>query len=251
MTSRSRVHRWTGRGVPLAVVAALGAAVPLAAGTPATASTAPPSAAALVAESSSAMAAAGSVSAVGSGTVAIPGEGNVVLAESNYTAQTSGSESLKMTTAHGRSLASGSLRLVDGALFINGNTGYWTNGAGLSSSQAAPLAGRWVEVPSSSPLFTQSAEDLTMSSFISDIFDGQTYHLGPVTSVRGVKAYKITYTSTGNDASGPTTAYLAVAGRHLLVSASNSGLTLHFGPWGKARTVAAPTGAVPLPAGVG
>ena len=201
----------------------------------------------IVAQARASMASAGSVSASGTGTMSIPGIGKVTISETDYSGQTSGSQLLKVTSAHATAVAlpSASTLEVGGDLYTDANLSFWTS-AGLARPQAALLAGRWVHIPPGSSLYASVAADLTMPSLLGDLFDARIYHKGAVHQVDGVRALKISYDNTGGDA-GPATCFIAVGGRHLPVSVTLGSLTLRLRSWGRTQTLSAPASFVPLP----
>ena len=205
------------------------------------------SASTIVAQAIKAMTAAGSVDAAGGGTVKIPGRGSVTASEVSVAGISSGSQIIKLSTDSPGSpvLLSASTVDADGNLYTNANATFWIDSAGATGPQAAALAGKWVQIPSTSPLYAQAEEDLTMATLTHDLFDTKTFHKGSVQSIDGVPTIKITYTNGGGD-HGAATTYVAVGGKHLPVSADIAGLTLHMSSWGKAVAVSAPEGSVPL-----
>jgi hypothetical protein len=205
------------------------------------------SAGAIVSQARAAMAAEGSVSAVGRGSGTASGVGKVEMNEQDYTAATSGIQQLKMTSSRstGTGLFSASTTDVDGQLYVDANAPFWVGSAGMTESQAVVLENRWIEIPSSSPLYTTAAADLTLPSLLTDLFSAKNYHKGKVLSVDGVRSIAITYSNSGLDA-GPATCEIALGGKHLPVSSTIAGLTVRFESWGKTRPVSAPAGAVSL-----
>jgi hypothetical protein len=197
------------------------------------------SAGAIVATARAAMERAGPVSATGAGSVSEPGAGKIALKESDYTAQNSGSQ-----LTSGAPLTSDVLD-VGGAIYVKAGESFWSQAAGLTDAQASQVANRWIQIPSSSPLYVTASSDLTKPSLIKDLFHAKTFHKGKVQTVDGVKAIKITYTNSGEDA-GPVTLYVATGGKHLPVSATIDGLDLRLGSWGVRKSVSVPQGAVSL-----
>ena len=250
--TRDPEHPPTSVPVSSGVIAACFAAlVFLGVSGPALASTSPTgskSAGSLVAQARAAMMAAGSVSASGQGTTTVPGLGRATLTETDYTSGSSGSQlvTMRSVSAGPTTLPSAMTLDVAGSVFVNANAPFWTTTVGLGTVQSTQIAGRWVEVPRSSPVYAPAASDLTMSSLTRDVFHAPTYHKGGFRTIDGVRSVAITYTNTGND-SGPVTCYLAVGSSHLPVQVTIGGLTLHLTSWGRTQTLAAPSGAVPLP----
>jgi hypothetical protein len=202
----------------------------------------------IVAAARSAMTAAGSVEARGSGRLTIPGHGAGVAAETNYSGPTSGTQVVAMTSAGTPSttpLPGASISLVDGALYINANAAFWTTTIGLTASEAPTVASKWVQIPSTSPVYAPVAADMSMPSLVKDLFNSTKFRKGSVRTVDGVKVVPIKYANGGYD-SGPTTLYVSTGGRHLPVEASISGITLRFERWGATQAVTTPAGAVPL-----
>jgi hypothetical protein len=205
------------------------------------------SASAIVAQAVKAMTDAGSVNASGGGTVKIPNRGNVTATEVGVAGGTSGSQVLKASSDSPGSpvILSATTLDVDGNVYSNDDATFWTNDVGATGPQAVALAGKWVQIPSSSPLYANAAADVTLPTLVRDLFHATTYHKGSVQSVDGVPAIKITYTNSGGD-NGPATTYVAVGGKHLPVSVDIGGLSLHMTSWGKVVAVSPPPGAVPL-----
>jgi hypothetical protein len=205
------------------------------------------SAGAIVDQARSAMASAGSVSASGSGSVNVPNVGKVTVTEDDYAGSTSGRQILSSDSAHVRSadLPSADTLDVDGAIYTNANMAFWASSFGLPESQAAVLANKWVQIPSSSALYAQAAADLTLSTLVPDLFDATSYHKSGGRTVDGVPAIRVTYMNRGGDG-GPTTIDVAVGGGHLPVAVNTGGLDLHLTSWGKSVPVAAPQSSVPL-----
>ena len=233
--------------LPLATLALL--LVPVRAGaSPSTVSSM--SANAVVAQARAAMTRAGSVSAIGSGTTTIAGIGRAKLTETDYTDAISGSQVVAMTSgkANAAALPSAATLDVAGAVFVNANVPFWTATLGMGTTPAIQVAGRWVQIPTSSPAYGPAAADLTMSSLVQDMFhaNAKGYHKGTMQTVDGTRVIAITYVNTGND-SGPVTCDVAAGGYHLPVRVTIGGLTLHLGQWGKAQPVSAPSGVIPLP----
>jgi hypothetical protein len=201
----------------------------------------------MIAQAQAAMMAAGSVQSNFNGLVKVPSIGKVLFGESNTSGTSSGSQTLTATSEAPGSppLPNVSVRDVNGNLYTNGNAAFWTVTAGMTSDQGAALAGKWIEIPAGTSLYTQAADDLTMSTLVHDSFDAKTFHKGATRTVDGIPAIAITYQNGGVD-DGPATAYVAVGGQHLPVSVDIGSLTLHMGPWGQAVSVTAPSGAVPL-----
>ena len=191
---------------------------------------------------------AGSVSAHGGGMTTIPGVGRAMVTESNYSDATSGSQvvSTSSATVGAAGLPQATTLDVSGAVYANANAPFWTATVGMSSASATQAAGRWVRIPRSSPAYLAAAADLTMPSLIRDLFHAARYHLGARRTVDGVPTVAITYENTGDD-SGSVTCYVGLGAPHLPVLVTIGNLVLHLGPWGKARSVTAPVGAVPLP----
>jgi hypothetical protein len=205
-------------------------------------------AARIVAAARSAMSSSGSVEAVGSGHLTTSAGGQTMAAETNYTGPTSGSQVINVTPAgkgSSQQLPQASISLVGGALYVSANAAFWTASAGLPAADGAAVAGRWVEVPASSPIYAPTAADMSMPSLVKDMFHAKKFHKGTVRKVNGVTVIPIRYTNGGYDSS-PTTLYVATGGKHLPVSATISGVTLRFSGWGKPLSVTAPAGAVPL-----
>lgn len=202
------------------------------------------SASAIVAQARAAMTAAGSVHAIGSGTVKKSGAGTVIASENNKSGSTAGSQILTLSSGSTVDI-SASFVDIEGSLYGNANAAFWATDAGATAPQAAALAGKWVQIPSTSPLYAKAAADLTMSTLTRDLFDAKTFRKGSVQSIGGVPAIKIIYANGGVDA-GAATTYVAVGGKHLPVSADIAGLTLHMSSWGKVAAVSAPQGSVPL-----
>jgi len=250
----------TGQGHPLgtpplgAMVIALSFAVLVVLGVTTNASSATSSGAnakaamTLVTEARDAMTAAGSVSAVGGGTTRIAGIGRVTLSETDYADVTSGSQVVTMSSGGGDTgtLPSATTLDLSGTVDVDADASFWSRSIGLGEAQAAEVAGRWVQVPSSSPVYTPAAADLTMPSLTQDLFDARTYHEGRIRTVDGVRTVTVTYQNTGNDA-GPVTCLVAVGGSHLPVMVTIGGLTLHLSAWGKLRALTVPTGVIPMP----
>jgi len=203
---------------------------------------------ALVAQTRAAMARAGSVRAQGAGTTTVPGVGRATVTETDYAGSTSGSQVVAMTspTAGAAMLPSATTVDVSGDVYVNADAPFWTASVGMASAPAGRIAGQWVRVPASSPVYASAAADLTMPSLIQDMFHARRYRLGAVRTVDGVRTVAITYRNTGNDA-GPVTCDVATAGSHLPVQVTIGGLSLHLGSWGRTQPLAAPAGVVPLP----
>jgi len=197
---------------------------------------------AIIAQSRAAMSSAGSVDARGNGSMEISGIGEVTLNESDYTSATSGSQILKMTSAHlksGSVLPSASVSDVGGQLFVEANAPFWSSSAGLSDTEAFNAANRWVQIQSSSPLYASAAADLTMPSLLADLFSSHSFHKGQVRTIDGVRSVAVTYTNTGEDP-GHATCYIALGGKHLPVAVSLGGISLRFASWGQTKAVTAP-----------
>jgi hypothetical protein len=205
------------------------------------------SASAIVAQTRAAMTAAGSVRANGSGSGAGSGLGKVELSEQNYSGTTSGIQHLKISSNHtsGAGLPAATVMDAVGQLYTNADAAFWVSSAGMTNSQAAILANRWIQIPSSNPLYATAVADLTMPSLVSDLFSATTFHKGRIVSIGGVRSIVITYSNSGNDA-GPATCDIPLGGKHLPVAATIDGITFHFGSWGKADVISAPKGAVSL-----
>ena len=210
----------------------------------ASASFASQSARSIISEARHAMTMEGSVSATGEGPVSIPGLDNAVVSETNYTGSKSGRQLLNTTSGSGGQASATTLD-VAGNLYVNASVSFWSKSVGLTDPQASIVAGKWVQIPSSSPIYMPAIADLTMSSLTRDMFAAKKYHKGKIQKVDGVRVIKITYTNGGVD-SGPATCYVAVGGRHLPVSITIGGLALSLRSWGKKVTIDAPQGAVPL-----
>ncbi len=191
---------------------------------------------------------AGSVSATGEGMTTVPGPGKALLTETNYTDGSSGSQVVSMTSGSAGSAALPSATTLDvaGSVFVDADAPFWTSTVGLDTVLATQVAGRWVEIPKSSPVYAPAAADLTMASLVEDVFHARAYRKGGVRTIDGVRAVAITYTNTGSD-SGPVVCYLAAGGSHLPIQLTIGGLTLHLGSWGVRRSVESPPGAIPLP----
>jgi hypothetical protein len=204
-------------------------------------------ASAIVAQTRAAMTAAGSVSARGTGSGSGSGVGKVELSEQNYSGTTSGIQHLKVSSNHGSSadLPTATAMDVGGQLYANANAAFWVSSAGMTNRQAAILANRWIQIPSSSPLYPSAIADLTMPSLVSDLFSANTFHKGRIVSIDGMRSIAITYSNSGNDA-GPATCDIPLGGKHLPIAATIDGITFHFGSWGRAEIVSAPKGAVSL-----
>lgn len=257
--TRGEGRMTTGDGHPLAtlpmgaLVMALSFGALAMLGLNSTATAAPPvahgkAAAAIVDEARQAMTSAGSVSATGGGMTPIPGLGRATVSESDYAGPASGSQVLTVTSAGsgGPSLPSATTLDIAGSVYIDANAAFWSASMGADGAHAAAVAGHWVQVPTSSPVYAAAAADLTMSSLTRDLFDARTYHLGKTQTMGGVRAVAVAYRNSGTDA-GPVTCYVAVGGSHLPVAVTVGGVTLHLAGWGVARALAVPTGATPMP----
>jgi hypothetical protein len=204
------------------------------------------SASAIVNQARAAMAAAGSVSAVGRGSETASGMGKVEMSEQDYTATTSGLQQLKITSSYSSGAGlSASVMDVGGQLYVDANSPFWVGSAGVTAGQAVLLENRWIQIPSSSPLYANAAADLTLPSLLTDLFDAKTFHKGSVVSVDGVRAIAISYSNSGVDA-GQAKCDIALGGKHLPVSSTIAGLTIRYESWGKTRPVSAPVGAVSI-----
>ncbi len=259
-TGGERGQMSTGGGHPLgtppvgALVIALSMAALVVLGVTTTAATAPSDtnakeASTLVTEARAAMLAAGAVSATGGGSTHVTGVGRVIVSESDYAGPTSGSQELTMTSRQGTTTALPNATTLDitGALYVDGDAAFWSSTMATGDREAAALAGTWVQIPTSSPAYSPAAADLTLPSLVRDLFDATTYHEGGTRIVDGVRAVAVSYQNSGDDA-GPVTCYLATGGTHLPVAVTVSGLTLHLSGWGRARGLAAPVDASPMPA---
>ena len=202
----------------------------------------------IIAQSRAAMASAGSVSASGKGSGKIPGLGKVTFTEIDYSATTSGSQVLKMTSAHAKSgtaLPSATTLDVGGQLYVQANAPFWSSSAGLTDAEAVHAANQWVQIQPSSSLYATAAADLTMPSLLTDLFSSANFHKGTVRTIDGVRAIAITYTNTGEDP-GQATTYVALGGKHLPVSVSIGGESIRFTSWGRTKTITAPPNTVQL-----
>jgi hypothetical protein len=204
-------------------------------------------ASAIVAQTRAAMTAAGSVSANVSGSGSGSGVGKVELSEQNYSGTTSGIQHLKVTPNRASRAGLPMATVIDVAaqLYTNADAAFWVSSGGMTSTQAAILANRWIQIPSSSPLYATAVADLTMPSLVSDLFSASTFHKGRIVSIDGVRSIAITYSNAGEDP-GPATCDISLGGKHLPIAATIDGITLHFGSWGKTELVNAPKGAVSL-----
>jgi hypothetical protein len=247
MANRLPPTRWViGVGLGLSCLALAGCSGSTSA--PATSTpVAPQSAKAMIAEAKAAMTSEGWVRAHGSSTTSGPGGGRATITETDVSGPTSGTQSVTVTvTQHGVSqVLRASVVVVDGRLYMNANAGFWTNSGDLSANQAATVADRWIEVPTSSAIYAQAVTHLTMPSLVSDIFDAGTFEKGKVVVVKGVPGVRISYDNRGADP-GRAVSVLAIAGHHLPISLDLGGENLQLGSWGKSTTVAVPAGSVPL-----
>jgi hypothetical protein len=205
------------------------------------------SAGAIVAQTREAMMSAGSVQSDFNGIIKVPSIGKVLFGENNSSGSSSGTQTLKATAEVPGSapLPNVSVLDVNGNLYTNGNAAFWTVTAGMSRDEGAALDRKWIQIPSGTALYTQAADDLTMSTLVNDSFDAKVFHKGATRTVDGIPAIAITYRNGGVD-DGAATAYIAVSGKHLPVSVGVGGLTLHMSSWGKSVVVTPPPGAVPL-----
>jgi hypothetical protein len=206
------------------------------------------SASAIIAQSRAAMSSAGTVFASGNGSAQIPGMGTVKVDENDYSSETSGSQILKITSAHpkpGTVLPSASVLDAGGQLFVKANVPFWSSSGGLSVADAQEAANRWVQIQSSSPLYANAAADLTMPTLLTDLFNSHNFHKGHVRTIDGVRAIAITYTNTGED-SGPATSYIALGGNHVPVSVAIGGESFRFSSWGQMKAITAPPNPVQL-----
>lgn len=195
------------------------------------------------------MTAAGSVSASGSAPEKIPGVGKVTIHETNYAGTTSGSQVITSTSGQSGSsaaLPAATTLVVGNTLYFNANAEFWSNLAGLSDAQSKMVAQKWVQIPTGSSLYGKASADLTMPSLSKDLFHANTYHKGAVRTVNGVRAIEISYMNGGRYDPGRAVAYVALGGKHLPVSVTIGNLPFQLGPWGVAKTIAAPQGSVPL-----
>jgi hypothetical protein len=205
-------------------------------------------ASAIIADARAAMSSAGTVTASGNGSAKIPGVGTVKVNENDYSSTTSGSQILKISSTHpkaGTVLPSASVLDVGGQLFVEANAPFWSSSAGLSATEAQSAANRWVQIQTSSPLYTTAAADLTMPTLITDLFNSHNFHKGHVQTIDGVQAIAISYKNTGED-SGTATAYIALGGRHLPVSVAIGGESIRFTSWGQMKALTAPANPVQL-----
>jgi hypothetical protein len=247
MTSRLLPHRWViGVGFSLSCLALAGCSGSTSA--PGTSTPiAPQSARAMVAEARAAMTSEGWVSAHGSATTSTPGGGKATVTETDVSGPTSGTQTVTVTaTKDGTSqVLRASVVVVDGSLYMNANAGFWENSGDVPANQAAAVANRWIEVPTSSAIYAEAAADLTMPSVVSDLFHARTFDKGKVVVIKGVPGVRITYDNGGADP-GRAVSVLAVAGHHLPISIDVGGENLQLGSWGKATAVAVPPGSIPL-----
>ncbi len=206
------------------------------------------SAGAIVAAARTAMTAAGSVSATGTAPENLPGVGMVTTTETNYSGKTSGSQVIKTTSSQSGSsvtLPAATTLVVDGALYVNANAEFWSSSAGFSEAKSNLVAQKWVEIPTSSPLYEEASSDLTMPTLTKDLFHANTYHKGGIRTVDGIRAIEITFVNSGTD-SGRASAYVALGGKHLPVSVTIGGVPFQLGSWGVAKIIAKPQGSIPL-----
>jgi hypothetical protein len=233
--------------VSFAVLVCLGASSPaLASGS--NGATSSPTTLALVRQARAAMARAGSVSAIGHGAATVPGLGKVTITETDYSGANSGSQvvTAASSTEGEASLPAATTLDVDGTVYVNANASFWSRSFGLGSASTAPIAGRWVGVPKSSPVYGPAVADLTMPSLIGDLFHADSYRTGKTRTIDGVRAVALSYHNTGGDA-GPVTCWVATGGNHLPILVIIGGLTLRLGSWGVTKAVSVPAGAIPLP----
>jgi hypothetical protein len=189
-----------------------------------------------------AMAKESSVSAHGHAILNIRGTGKVSITQTDYSGTNSGSQVLTLRsvkTGSGAGLPSLSARAVNGALFINATSTFWSASAGLTASQAKKAANRWIQVPMDSRLYGPAIADLTTSSLTHNLFEALNYHRAKVKKVDGVQTVPITYTNTGPDA-GAAICYISLSGRNLPVAVDIAGLTLNLSAWGVQKTVSVP-----------
>jgi len=202
----------------------------------------------IIALTRAAMAAAGSVTASAHGSGTASGGGKVEIREVDYTAATSGTQQFEITSKNGSSANQPSASTLDigGRVYVDANAAFWVGSAGLSTTQAAAVAMRWVQVPSTNQFYASAASDPTMPSLVADLFNSKEFHKGRIVSVNGMRAISISYTNSGYDP-GPAVCDVALSGKHLPVAVTLGGVTFHLTSWGKTKTVAPPIGAIPLP----
>jgi len=248
MSSGRRLNPKPLQGVIAASVFVLAALASLVPASAASSGFSAQSASNIVALTRAAMAAAGSVTASAHGIGTASGGGKVEIRELDYTAATSGTQQFEITSRSGSSANQPSASTLDigGRVYVDANAAFWVSSAGLSTTQAAAVAMRWVQVRSANPFYASAASDLTMPSLVADLFNSKEFHKGRIVSVNGMRAISISYTNAGYDP-GPAVCDVALGGKHLPVAFTLGGITFHLTSWGKTKTVAPPIGAIPLP----
>ncbi len=175
--------------------------------------------------------------------------GKVTIHETNYTGKTSGSQVITFTSRQSGSsatLPAATFLVIGSTLYVNANAEFWSGFAGFSDAQSNLVAQKWAQIPTSSALYGKASSDLTMPSLTKDVFHAETYHKARVRTVNGIRAIAITYMNGARYDAGRAIAYVALGGKHLPVSVTIGNLTLHLESWGRAKTIAAPQGAVSI-----
>ena len=146
---------------------------------------------------------------------------------------------------------------VGGTAYVKGNATGLTADMGLSTTQAATYANKWIAVKSTDSLFKSIVQAVTLAGTLSDLNPSGTLTLTAPTTVAGRQAIGVKGGLPGKPqtgVTGSTTLYVAASDPTvpLMFSGKASSGTQHavdkgtFTNWGKAVQLTAPTGAVPL-----
>jgi len=234
--------------VAAAVAAATGAALPAGAATTATTTTTTsgkPTPNALLAASLAAAKSQPSVHFVAVSTI-----GKRSISITADVAKTKGKEAIVVTS--GQSTGHVAVRLVNRAVYFQGDATGLAGYLGMSSTLASKYAGTWIRFGHSDPTYKSISQAITLGSAVGQISVKAPLANGAATTVNGVPAVSVTGSTTELGGTGPAALYLPAQGSVLPLRYTGQGTQkkekatgqVDFSHWGETVAVAVPAKSV-------
>jgi hypothetical protein len=169
-----------------------------------------------------------------------------MLAEVGHAGRADGTETV--TSLRGPQNVLFDVVLIGTEAYFMGNSAGLTVVLGFKASPAKKEADKWVSVPSSSTLYPELANGLTVSTATEVLDMVGMLTIVPEKTVRGESVVGVRSISTASGFSSTETAYIRADGVPLPVEVDLSGdgppESVVFGPWGQPPTANAPKNAV-------
>jgi hypothetical protein len=142
------------------------------------------------------------------------------------------------------------VEIVAHTAYVKGTTFALEEFMGYKSAAARRYAGRWIEVPRSSPDYAPIAAGQTLSSAVTETAMAGALRLLAKTTKDGVSVVPIAGTFTSGAVSGTETLFVRATGAPLPVeedfTVNGMTSTAKYRDWNEAVVITAPRGAVPI-----